>query len=114
MKCTSIVTVLGVRRYDFQDDDGRPVSGCKVDYVDEWDTVELQNTRGIVVNTATLPYGAYDAFKAVPGEYDVYFESRKGSKGEFILVPQTFDFVQPFEPFKIATTPPTGEQGKTK
>lgn len=118
MKCTSIVTVLGVRRYSFPDENDakRIVEGCKVDYVDEWDTVEQQNARGIIINTASMPYEAFPMFQAVPGEYDVLFESRKGQKGEMILVPQSFDFVQPFEPFKMATTPKpqNDEQGKAK
>ena len=62
MELKKKVIVLGVKRYDFLNDQGQPVKGTSVWYYDLEATNE-ENAVGVLPQKATLPYEAFEVEK---------------------------------------------------
>lgn len=72
--------VLTVRRYSFNDEQGKPVNGCKVTFVDEPET--SQDFKGIPIMTVNVPYDMWNQFPKVPAHYELEFRMRPDAKGK--------------------------------
>lgn len=59
------VQVVGVKRYDFTNDEKENVSGTTVYYLSESND---ENIKGMVTARANLPYEAYKRFNEFPKE----------------------------------------------
>jgi hypothetical protein len=72
--------VLGARRYDFQDESGRRVSGVTLTYL----TGDLEgeaDRRGQASLSIAAPPDVWHQLQAVPGIYDIDFRQRPGKGG---------------------------------
>ncbi|MDD3016676.1 MAG: hypothetical protein PHR41_09345 [Lactococcus chungangensis] len=72
------------------------MQGCKVNYVDEWGCHEKQNSKGVEVMSATMPYESYDLFTVLPAMYTGSFEMRQGRKGVPTLALVAVQYEQPY------------------
>lgn len=103
---TSVITVLSASRYNFKDDNGKNVEGTKIRYVENWNPTSEQNSKGLQVLTARLPYDDFDKLINLPADYNAGFSIRADSKGAPVLSIAELEFVQAFQPFKSAQVSP--------
>lgn len=112
MEYTGVVTVLSARRYSFPDEEnpGRQVEGCKIEYVEDWEGAQRQNAKGVDVYTATIDYEDFEALQQLPADFDARFKSRKNGKGQQVLHVVSLQFVQYFTPVCSALVSPNAEK----
>lgn len=111
MEFNSVVTVLSASRYSFKDEkDGHAVQGCKVRYVESWDSETEQNAKGVRLLSASLPLGDYDSIINLPADYNATFSIRADGKGRPVLHLKSLEYVQPFKPFQSALVSPNSEK----
>ncbi|WP_107668958.1 hypothetical protein [Cyanothece sp. BG0011] len=78
--------LLGVKKYDFQDQDGKPVRGVKffgIDPLGYEESSELIGYPLIETNIKTT----FDVFTQIPAYYDVVFEQVRGRNGNALYKP---------------------------
>ena len=86
MKLTSDITVLSARRYSMTDEkSGELVQGCKISYVEDWAGQNKQNSSGVSVLSANLPYDAFSQFAKLPAIFSADFEITEGARGRAVL-----------------------------
>lgn len=85
-----IYLVEGVSRWDMKDEQtGAAVQGSKI-YVkhinDEENYVDTKDKKGSFPTTFNLPMAAFGQFERhVPGFFEIEFDMRVGSKGQFTV-----------------------------
>lgn len=112
MEFTSVVTVLSARRYSFADEEnpGRQVEGCKIEYVEDWKGQEKQNSKGVDVFSATIDYQDFESLMSLPADYDATFSVSKNGKGQPVLHVEALSFVQYFTAASSALVSPNAEK----
>lgn len=78
---------LYVRPYDFQNDQGEQISGFTLEYLElDQDPTDHPpgGAKGMTVYKDTLSPEALDDFQALPGLYQLSFDSRRDAKGRKI------------------------------
>jgi hypothetical protein len=72
---------LGVRRYDFKDDDGARVEGSTLHYL-TLDSEQTDDQRGEIPMSCSAPPALFHQLGSVPGTYEVDFRQRPGRGGK--------------------------------
>lgn len=95
------VLVLKVSRYSMTDDStGELVQGTKVTYLQDFDSVEKQNQKGVELALSTMPYEMFEGFSALPAWYNAEFEMSADSKGRLSLRPSKMEYAEAFKAAK--------------
>lgn len=79
------VMVTLVTKYDFKDDYGQEVKGCKI-YYESKEQVNTDKKKGIEFFIMSAPVGAFEHFNVVPGRYAIHCDVTMGAKGAMKLV----------------------------
>jgi len=90
----SKVLIMGASRYDFKDESGRTVKGCKIAILDTSED-SADNVHGVMPKYITAPIEAFENFEKAPAFYDVDFTVKLGNKKP-VLNPTKFTYVSPF------------------
>jgi hypothetical protein len=79
--------VLHVRSYSFEADDGRPISGASVTYLDLEAPASSapSEEQGLAPLTVSAPTRMGADFPTVPGIYRLHFHQRRGKGGKPVL-----------------------------
>jgi hypothetical protein len=79
--------VLHVRSYSFEADDGRPISGASVTYLDleAPPSALAPNEYGLAPLTVSAPSRMGADFTTVPGVYQLHFHQRRGKGGKPVV-----------------------------
>jgi hypothetical protein len=78
--------VLHVRPFSFEADDGRPISGASVTYLDlEAPPPPHGEEQGLAPLTVSVPPRMGADFPTVPGIYRLHFHQRRGKGGKPVL-----------------------------
>lgn len=86
MKLSSDITVLSARRYSMTDDKtGELVQGCKISYVEDWNGQNKQNSSGVAILSANMPFDHFSQFAKLPAVYSADFELTEGARGRPVL-----------------------------
>ena len=100
MKLTSTICILQARRYQMTDEKtGELVAGVKITYVEDWTGEQRQNSSGVDVLSATMPYDDWERFAQLPALYDAEFKLGAGARGKPMLRIVNVTYAQPFQPF---------------
>lgn len=98
--------VIGLRRYDFKDDDGERVKGMTMHYVMPEGSGD-EDTIGFLPVRESVSQEAAKGLAQVPGYYELYHEMRPGrnSRPTPTLVSMSFE-----GPADVGTTPAPQEE----
>lgn len=86
MKCL----VLGVKAYDFTNDNGEKVKGSKVYYVTSYKTEGIEGNPPMIVNVDDS-----SSIKILPAIYDLDFTMKPGKNNKPEIVLNGVEFVSP-------------------
>ena len=85
-KNNELMLLLGVKKYDFQDESGKPVRGVKFFGVDPLGYEESSELIGYPLIESNIKT-TFDTFTQVPAYYDVVFEQVRGRNGNALYKP---------------------------
>jgi hypothetical protein len=82
------VLVLRASRYSMTDEKtGELVEGTKINYVQDLDGETRQNTKGVDVAQAIIPYAQYEELGEIPAWFQGEFDMATNAKGAAMLKP---------------------------
>ena len=94
--------ILGIRKYQFNNDEGETIRGIGINYVDPSLSAESMDFRGnskgfIPLKINTSNYEMFSKFEKVPGYYYMKFTQRPGAQGKPQIVLQDVEFTDEIE-----------------
>ncbi len=82
--------VVGLQSFDFKDDNGRPIKGNIIYFLDKSDR---EGYRGLKTGKISIPDGLLKEFKVLPGFYDLDFSVRIGAGGRTVATVGSVEFI---------------------
>jgi len=90
-------TCIGIKGYDFKDDDGNQKKGATLYYLDE--PLEQGLMRGYIPFTVTVGLELMSQIKEFPCVCDIEFKRIPNSKGKAVEVFSSLEYIQSTETF---------------
>lgn len=82
--------VVGLQSFDFKDDNGRPIKGNTIYFLDK---SESEGYMGLKTGKISIHDGLLKAFKVLPGFYDLDFNVRIGAGGRTVATVGSVEFI---------------------
>lgn len=86
--------LINKKKYDFKDESGKSVKGCKLKCLDVKNFVSSNYDNGYNVVDISAPYETYDLINDLPAKVNVDFSVLPGKKGIPVLSFSSIQFLE--------------------